>query len=146
MELQGHELNFVLRKSPMTWRILSQPKIHCKGNSSWITAIFFLSKRFGSQLCFLAKSCKISKILFFQVMFNVHEDFNNSTNNFLESSYTAVNWILHWGKRWLSDRYRLRVYQLSKSTVRISKYFSRNQERDIKIHFLSNVLHGRRFQ
>ena len=44
-------------------------------------------------------------------------------NNFLESSYTAVNWICHWGKRWSSERYRLRVCQLCKSTVRIWKLF-----------------------
>ena len=65
----------------MRWRILSQPKIHCKGNSSHITGIFLLSESFSSRFVFFAKSCKISKILSFYVMFNGHEDFNNSRKN-----------------------------------------------------------------
>ena len=51
-------------------------------------------------------------------------------------------------KNWekMSDRYGLQEGCFRKSTVRISKFFSRNHGRNIKYYFPSNVLDGWTFR
>ena len=104
----------------MRWRILSQLKIRCKGNSSRITAIFFSAK--DSVHSFFVKSGKIIKILSFQVMFNVHEDFNNSREK-------KINFRVQLQSRELN-------LALRKTTVRISKFWG-EYSKECQIFFYS---------
>ena len=69
-KLQNRELNLVLRnteRGAISNEVVFakyypdfklSPGIHCQGNSSRITAIFFLSERFSSQLCFLQSQAR----------------------------------------------------------------------------------------
>ena len=93
----------------MRWRILSQLKIHCKGNPP-VSRQVFSQRTIQFAALFFAKSRKISKILSFQVMFNVHEDFTNSRK-------WKINFLF------FELESREPNFAPRKTTVQISKFF-----------------------
>ena len=130
--------------------IISQPKIqnkiHCKGNSSRITGKFFFSGKVEFAVLFFRRDCIIPGDVPPRLRFHL---FKEMKNNFLDSSYKAVYWMLSWEK--LHD---CQTCIVSRKVVLVkvycpdSKIFGAIMQEmsNIKNHFHSNVLHGWRFQ